>query len=170
MALMSSAMAVVEGEAAREDEKPSGRRKLILIAVSAVLLLILVGGGLWFSGILTHRAGAGAKVRSEAAAEKPALIDVPDIVTNLDSGSRRAIFVKLKAKIEVAHAADQATIAANMPQILDAFQTYLRSMRPEELHGGEGTYRLREALMNRIDVIAAPVQILDVLFVEMLIQ
>jgi flagellar protein FliL len=169
MASMSGALAMVEEEGGGQDKKPSGKRKLILIAAPAVLLLV-IGAGLWFSGLLPHRASSSARVQTGAAAEKPALIDVPDVVTNLDSGSRRAVFVKLKAKIEVAHAADQAVVTANMPQILDAFQTYLRSMRPEELHGGEGTYRLREALMSRIDVIASPVQVLDVLFIEMLVQ
>jgi len=47
---------------------------------------------------------------------------------------------------------------------------YLRSMRPEELRGGEGTYRLREALMNRIDIVVAPVQLTDMLFTEVLVQ
>ena len=75
-----------------------------------------------------------------------------------------------KARIEVPQATDAAVITADMPQILDALQTYLRGMRPEEVHGGEGTYRLKEALMNRIDIIAAPVQVLDVLFLEMVVQ
>ena len=30
-----------------------------------------------------------------------------------------------------------------MPRLLDLFQTYLREMRPEELRGSQGTYRLR---------------------------
>ena len=76
----------------------------------------------------------------------------------------------MKAKIEVAHAKDQLSVEADMPRILDAFQTYLRSLRPEELHGGEGTYRLREAMMNRVNAVSTPVQVSDIIFVEMLIQ
>jgi flagellar FliL protein len=165
---MSGTAAMADEETTRQEDEPSGKRRVILIAASAVLL-VAIGIGLWFSGILSHRFSSATRAQS-AAAEKPALVDVPDIITNLDNGSRRAVFVKLKARIEVAHSSDQAIIATNMPQILDAFQTYLRSMRPEELHGAEGTYRLREALMNRIDIIAAPVQVLDVLFAEMIIQ
>ena len=168
---MSTAIDTVEEETASTIEKPSGKRKLLLIIGAAVTLaLALLVVILWFTGVLPQRKHASALPQQAGLAEKPVLIDVPDIVTNLDSGSRRAVFVRLKAKIEVAHIGDQALIATNMPRILDAFQTYLRSMRPEELHGGEGTYRLREALMNRIDIIATPVQVTDVLFVEMLIQ
>ena len=167
---MSSATETIEEKTPLVNDKPANKRRLIVISAGvAVLVLALVAGAV-FSGILPHGTHHGDASKLAALAEKTVLIDIPDIVTNLDSGARRAVFVKLKAKIEVAHASDQAVIAANMPRILDAFQTYLRSMRPEELHGGEGTYRLREALMNRIDVIATPVRVLDVLFVEMLIQ
>ncbi len=165
---MSKAATMEEGEAAPVAKK-SGKGKLLLIAAPVVVLLLVAG--LWFSGILPHLIGGGKPKHPVAAAEeKPSLMDVPDVVTNLDTGARRAIFVKLRAKIEVAHAADDAVVTSNMPRILDAFQTYLRSTRPEELHGGEGTYRLREALINRIDSIVAPVQIMDVLFVEVLVQ
>ena len=163
---MSVAPAETEESAEPTAVKPASRRKLILV-VAPVLVVLVVAGGLWFGGLLPH------SNRNKALTEKldkPALVDVPDIITNLDNGSRRAMFVRLKAKIEVAHTADEAIITADMPRILDMFQIYLRSMRPEELHGGEGTYRLREALMNRIDVIAAPVQVLDVLFLEVLVQ
>ena len=165
---MSSAVAKEEQEATTSVAKPSRLRKPLMIG--APLLLLALAGGAWKSGILLHHAGADAKATSGKSVEAPTLVDVPDIVTNLDNGTHRAVFVKLKARIEVAHATDVAAISANMPRILDAFQTYLRSSRPEELHGGEGTYRLREALMNRIDVIAGPVRVLDVLFIELLIQ
>jgi flagellar FliL protein len=166
---MSTSVATVEEEVSQKADKSVRKRMLILI-VSSILVLVVALTGLFFSGILTHRGHDAVHTESGTRIEKPNLIDVPDIVTNLDSGPHRTVFVKLKAKIEVAHVSDQAIIIANMPRIMDAFQTYLRSMRPEELHGGEGTYRLREALMNRIDTIATPVQVLDVLFVEMLVQ
>ncbi len=164
---MSNTVATTDGEEAA-TKKPIVNRKLILLAAS--LLLVVITSGLWLSGVLPTKFYGGRRNQTDAVVEKPTLIDVPDIVTNLDSGNHRAIFIKIKAKIEVSHTLDQPPILTNMPQILDAFHTYLRSMRPEELRGGEGTYRLREALMNRIDAIAAPIQVTDVLFVEMLIQ
>ncbi len=167
---MSKAATTEELEVTGPGTKKSGKKKLLLL-VAVVILVAAIIAGLWFSGLLPHLLGGG-KAKHEVAAvnEKPSLLDVADVVTNLDTGTHRAVFVKLRAKIEIAHMADAAAVTSNMPRILDAFQTYLRSTRPEELHGGEGTYRLREALINRIDSIVAPVQILDVLFVEVLIQ
>ncbi len=167
--MSSVAVATVDEPVVQQVAKPAGKRKLILI-VAAVVLMGLIGAALWLSGVLHHRASGADRLALASVVEKPVLIDIPDIVTNLDNGSRRAVFIKLKARIELAHASDQANIAANMPRIMDAFQTYLRSLSPEELHGGEGVYRLREALMSRINVISSPVQVLDLLFVEMLIQ
>ncbi len=162
---MSNALATTEGE--EETKKSIVNRKLILLA--APLLLAVITCGIWLSGA-SARFSLTTRNQASFVAEKPTLVDVPDIVTNLDSGNHRAVFIKLKARIEIPFIKDKPLISTNMPQILDAFHTYLRSMRPEELHGGEGTYRLREALMSRVDAIAAPVQVSDVLFVEMLIQ
>jgi flagellar FliL protein len=49
-------------------------------------------------------------------------------------------------------------------------QTYLREMRPEELRGSAGSYRLREELIARGNIAVAPARISDVLFTQMLIQ
>ncbi|MGI4745267.1 MAG: flagellar basal body-associated FliL family protein [Janthinobacterium lividum] len=152
------------------ESRGGGNRKPIVMIGAVVVLLAAVGAGLWFSGVLTHLTHHGVKAGSAAIVEKPVFVDLPDVVSNLDTGGRRASFIKLHAKLQVAHAADVVALQAAIPQILDIFQTYLRSMRPEELRGGEGTYRLREALMNRIDIVLAPVQLTDMLFTEVLVQ
>jgi flagellar FliL protein len=38
------------------------------------------------------------------------------------------------------------------------------------LRGSEGSYRLREELISRADVAAAPAHVLDVLFIELIIE
>ena len=57
-----------------------------------------------------------------------------------------------------------------MPRLQDLFQTYLREMRPEELRGSAGTYRLREELLGRANIAAAPARITDILFIQLLMQ
>jgi flagellar FliL protein len=54
--------------------------------------------------------------------------------------------------------------------VVDLMQTYLREMRPEELRGSAGTYRLREELLVRASTAAAPAKVSDVLFTQMLVQ
>ncbi len=78
--------------------------------------------------------------------------------------------MKLHAKLEIGAKADEAAVSAAMPRIQDLFQTYLRDMRPEELRGSEGSYRLREELIDRATTAASPAHVTDVLFVEMVVE
>ena len=157
--------------------KTGGKRKLILLAVP--LLLGGIGAGLWFSGIIpkllgrqdASQAHGGSHTAPTAEANAtPIFVELPEIVANLNSGARKTTYVKLKARLEVSNAADSARVLAAMPRLLDMFQTYIREMRPDELRSSSGTYRLREELIARAQIAAAPARVRDVLFVEVLIQ
>ena len=50
---------------------------------------------------------------------------------------------------------DQAPSPPRSLRVVDLFQTYLREMRPDELRGSAGTYRLREELIARASLAAA---------------
>jgi flagellar protein FliL len=78
--------------------------------------------------------------------------------------------VKLTARLEVMKPEDVERVKAAMPRLQDLFLTYIREMRPQELRGSAGTYRLREELMARANLAATPARITDVLFTQMLIQ
>jgi flagellar FliL protein len=57
-----------------------------------------------------------------------------------------------------------------MPRVMDAFQTFLREMRPSDLEGSAGLYRLRDELTRRVNVAVAPNKINAVLFKEIIVQ
>ena len=114
--------------------------------------------------------GHGGTEKADTPKGSPLFMDLPDIVANLNTGPRRATFVKLKVKLELAKADDQAALTAAMPRILDLFQGYLREMRPEELRGTAGTYRLREELLARMNLAAPPARVVAVLFTEIIVQ
>jgi flagellar FliL protein len=156
-------------EAQPEPEKPSGQRKLILLAVPLVLAVLLAG--LWFTGLLPHWLGVSHPPAETAQKpQEPIFIDLPEMVANLNGNLRRPSYVKLVARIEVTRPEDADRIRQAMPRLQDLFQTYLREMRPEELRGSAGIYRLREELIARADAAAAPARVTDVLFTQMLIQ
>ena len=168
---MSGAVAAdPDKEAQPEPEKPSGRRKLILLAVPLALAVLLAG--LWFTGLLPRWLGLSHRQPAETAQkpQEPIFIDLPEMVANLNGNPRRPSYVKLVARIEVARPEDADRIRQAMPRLQDLFQTYLREMRPEELRGSAGIYRLREELIARADAAAAPARVTDVLFTQMLIQ
>ena len=173
---MSTKVVAAEGEPPRKK----GKGKLVMIVLP--LLLVLGGAGGWFSGIIprllgheeAHAEAHGeheAAVKAElVAAKPPVFVEMPDIVANLNTGPKRAAFIKLKAKLELAKPEDQPVLTAAMPRVLDLFQGYLREMRPEELRGTASTYRLREELVARTNIAAYPAKVVSVLFTEMIVQ
>jgi flagellar FliL protein len=156
------------GTAAGNPSK-GGRKKLIIIVAAAVLVLGGAGGAAYAMGFLGKLTGS-KDVAATAATATPGAIDLPEIVANLNAGSRRTAFVRIKARLELADKADQTMATAAAPRIQDLFQTYLRDMRPEELRGSAGTYRLREELLARVNIALAPARATDILFIELLVQ
>ena len=57
-----------------------------------------------------------------------------------------------------------------LPRVMDTFQVFLRELRPTDLEGSAGTYRLKEELTRRVNTAVAPGRITAVLFKEMLVQ
>jgi flagellar protein FliL len=166
---------------AKPDPKPesddappakSGKRKKLML-LAPVVLLLGVGAGLWFTGILPKMLGMQHEEAPKEEAAKPAVpiyVDMPDIVANLNGDPRHPSYLKLQSRLEIGKAEDMEKVKQAMPRLLDLFQTYLREMRPEELRGSAGTYRLREELIARANVAVMPVKVNDVLFTQMLIQ
>jgi flagellar FliL protein len=158
-------------EADGKPAKKGGKGKLILIAVPVVLLL--AAAGLWFSGILPHMVGMNKQEEKLAESAKPvppSYLDVPEMVANLNSNAHKPSYVKLAARIEIPKPEDVEKVKAALPRLQDMMQTYLREMRPEELRGSAGTYRLREELLVRANAAVAPAKVSDVLFTQMLVQ
>ena len=158
-----------------EDDAPkkSGKGKLILIAVP--VLLIAIGAGLWFSGILPKLLGLHhhEEEKHEEAPPKPvppSFVDMPELVANLNGNPQRPSYVKVVARLEVPKPEDVDKVKQVMPRLQDMMQTYMREMRPDELRGSAGIYRLREELIARAQIAVHPAQVRDVLFVEMLVQ
>jgi flagellar protein FliL len=153
-----------------EATKSGGKRRLILLTVPVVL--VGLSAGLWFTGVIPRLLGSN---RAEPTAEAtkpqaPIYVDLPEMVANLNSNPHRPNYVKLQARLEVGKPEDVERVKAAMPRLQDLFQTYLREMRPEELRGSAGTFRLREELIGRANLAAAPARVSDVLFLQMLIQ
>jgi flagellar FliL protein len=156
-----------EGAAeAAEAAPPKGKLKLIIAAVA--VLAIVGGGATWFFFLRGH----GEEAHAEAAAVKaPVFLDVPDLLVNLVGGpGERVQYLKVKVVLEVKEEKQVETIKPSMPRVTDLFQTYLRELRPTDLNGSAGLFRLKEELTRRVNVALAPSQVNAVLFKEIVIQ
>ena len=96
---------------------------------------------------------------------------MPDVLVNLsNSGGERTQYLKVKIVLELPDQAMMAQVQPLMPRLMDTFQTYLRELRPTDLDGSAGLYRLKEELTRRVDAAIAPSRINAVLFKEIVVQ
>jgi flagellar protein FliL len=166
----------VDGAEGEEGQETAPKRKLplklIIIAVAAVVALGAIGGGGYFFFFAGH---SKAETATTAGPQGKPLVflDMPDVLVNLSStgsGSERTQYLKVKVTLELADQAMSAQIQPLMPRLMDAFQTYLRELRPIDLDGSAGLYRLKEELTRRVNVSIAPAKINAVLFKEIVVQ
>lgn len=163
-------MAENEGAAGEADgaAAPKSKLKLIIMAVG-VLALLGVGGAVYFFvfGKKTDEHHAEAA----PAAKPPAFVEVPDLLVNLvGNPGDRVQYLKVKVVLEVKEEKQVEHIKPTLPRVSDIFQTYLRELRPSDLNGSAGLFRLKEELTKRVNVALAPNQVNAVLFKEIVVQ
>ena len=154
-------------------KKLLGDKKLLIIAVAGLVLLLGGGGaGLYFFVFSAPKAAAGGMTADATPVTPPqvAFYDVPDIITNLQSADGNPTYLKLTTSLELDSADEKAGLAVVMPRVVDQFQSYLRELRIDDLKGSAGVIRLKEELLRRINVAAAPYHVRDVLLKEMIVQ
>ena len=159
--------AEAEGEVAAKPKRKLPSLKVMIIAAAGLLVLVGGGAGSYFFFFAGHKAE-----KAEAPPVKPAtFVDMPDVLVNLAAGSSdHAQYLKVKIVLELPDANVVPQIQPLMPRVLDAFQTYLRELRPSDLDGSAGLYRLKEELTRRVNVAVAPNRVTAVLFKEIVIQ
>jgi flagellar FliL protein len=150
-----------------------GKKALLIVGALAVVTGGGLAGahyaGLIDTGLIGGRDAASAGSESTAVSE-PVYYELPEFVVNLNTGSRRTTFLKLRASLQLDSAQSVPHVGERLPLIIDHFQIYLRELRPEDLDGSAGTYRLREELLKRVQLTLAPVVVTDIVFAEMLVN
>lgn len=97
-------------------------------------------------------------------------LEIPPMIVNLTSADGNPRYLRLTVQLELVDPSQAGEVQAVMPRVIDQFQTYLRELRVKDLRGSAGIYRLQMELLWRVNQAAAPVEIKDVLFQEILIQ
>jgi len=156
----------VEGE-----EAPKGKSgfKLKLSKMQMLMaaggLAALLGGGAYF-----YLGGTPVEEAGQAEVKPVVFVELPDMMVNLTAPSERPKYLKLKIALEVSDEKQAEQVRPLLPRVVDSFQTHLREMRPEDLDGSAGMYRLKEELLRRINQAVFPAKVDAILFKELLLQ
>ena len=148
---------------------PKGKLKL-MIAVAGVVAILGGGAATWF---LFFRGGQSSEVKQAevAAAKPPVFMDVPEMLVNMvGAPGERVQYLKVKVVLELKEEKQLEAIKPTLPRVTDLFQTYLRELRPIDLNGSAGLFRLKEELTRRVNLAVAPNAVTAVLFKEIVVQ
>lgn len=181
---------IVEDKGTPEAPAPNKKKKLIIIGAATVAALTLGGGGAAFfmGGKSATKAEKGHT--EEAAAEessgegeakgkegegghgegKGKFVDVPTVSVNLRSPDGSAKFLKLHLMLVPGPKTTDAALKEKLPVVLDAYQPFLRELRPEDLGGSAAVFRLKEELMVRATQALGPGMIKEVLIQDLIQQ
>jgi flagellar FliL protein len=155
-----------DGKAAAKKKRFS--LKHILMAAGGLIAL----GGIGYVGYDFLLSGKSEQVATASQVKPAVFMDMPEVLVNLSNTgtSERTQYLKVKVVLELPDQQMSGQIQPVMPRLMDTFQTYLRELRPTDLDGSAGLYRLKEELTRRVNAAIAPSRINAVLFKEIVIQ
>jgi flagellar FliL protein len=157
-----------------EQSTAKSKKKFALPSMKVMIIaaagLLMVGGG-GTAGYIFFFKKANTETAAKTDAKPATFVDLPDVLVNLsNAGTDRTQYLKVKIVLELPDAKLVGEIQPLMPRVMDAFQTYLRELRPTDLDGSAGLYRLKEELTRRVNAAVAPNRITAVLFKEIVVQ
>ena len=152
-----------------EEEQPKKSKLPLIIGVA--LALVLGGAGFLVanSGLLhpdpMKRAMEQAK---EPAAPAPVFQELDPMLISLGPTSRHD-YLRFQAQIEV-NSTYAAEVAAIKPRIVDVLNGYLRAIEPDDLEEPSALIRLRAQMLRRLQIVAGPDRIKDLLVMEFVLN
>ncbi len=164
-----------EAEGDSTEAKPAGIKALLankLVLGGVVAVLALGGGAGWFFFIKKNPADELMTEGGKQMARKTGFVEMKEMLVNISGAQpgERQNFIKLKVALEIADVKFAPDIQPLLPRVEDMFQVYLRELRPADLEGSAGTFRLKEELLRRVNVAVHPAKVDAVLFKELLVQ
>jgi flagellar FliL protein len=79
-------------------------------------------------------------------------------------------YARITFEVQVAAESDKAAIEAHLPQVRDAFLSYLSDRTMEELRGSEGIEKTKQALLDRMPLAAPGAKVLAIFVTDMVVQ
>lgn len=153
-----------------ESQALATKRKRIRIIAAAVVLLLLIAGALGYYFLVMQKGDAKEKAAEDKAAEAAIYVPAPEMIVNLRTPDGQSAFLKINFAIAAHDEAAGEMLKERMPEIRDALQPFLRELRPEDLAGSAGVFRIKEEMTRRVKDRVGADKIDDILIQDMIQQ
>lgn len=139
-------------------------------------LVLLFAAGFGGGGFALARTGIAADMLAgspsaetgdEATAPAPWFMELEPIVVTI-GGADSLRQLRFRAFLEIAEAAPFDVLAVR-PRIMDIFATYLRAVPLEELEDPAALLRIRAQMLRRVQLLAGPDSVRDLLVLDFVI-
>lgn len=116
--------------------------------------------------------GEGTDVGALTLGEEgqPSYYALPKMIVNLAGSGNQSQLLELLLTLEASDASAFDSVPTEMPRLRDAFQSFLRELRVEDINGSAGSYRLRIELLKRFNIVMAPAKADAVLIESFLVM
>lgn len=181
---MSTEISETDAEGTPEAPAPKSKKKKLIIIGAAAAAALLGGGGGAFMMLSGGSAPEGEEAQVEAGHAAPAkaeggeggegaaeaFFDVPPMMVNLRSSDGAARFLKLHFMLVPGPKGSAEVLKEKVPLILDAYQPFLRELRPEDLAGSAAVFRIKEEMLVRATAAAGDGVVKDILIQDLIQQ
>lgn len=97
-----------------------------------------------------------------------AFVPLDPVVVALGAGDVRS-HLRFRAELETP-AGVRSEVEALKPRLIDVLNVYLRALRPEDLEDPLALHRLRAQILRRMQLVAGPDRVRDVLIMEFVVN
>ncbi|WP_295489228.1 flagellar basal body-associated FliL family protein [Sphingorhabdus sp. EL138] len=154
----------------QESDGVAAKRKRFRIIAAALVLLLLIAGGLGYYFLVMQHGDAKAEAPEEKSAKAAIYVPAPEMIVNLRTPDGQSAFLKINFAITAHDKEAEEMLKERMPEIRDALQPFLRELRPEDLAGSAGVFRIKEEMTRRVKDRVGPDKVDDILIQDLIQQ
>ena len=163
-------------EAGNSSDKEAKKKKIKkALIIVAPIVMALAAAIFFFLFVIKGKHQPTEEVKQPKSAEQTTLesntyLDIDPITVGLAPSGPKKEYLRLDLTIRLNTEEESKVLLTKMPLIKDSLITFLRSLRATDFNSSNNTLYLKEEITKRINKIAAPIAVKEVLFQEITVN
>ena len=98
------------------------------------------------------------------------LLPLPSVAVNVLADKEVGPVLRLSVALVVSHRSDVKDVYNALPAVKESILLFARGLSVQDIHNPEALYRLKQAILQRVQWVLAPVVVQDVLISELVLE